>query len=105
MLKPKNTRSPTLATRSSSLPGTGPEVVAPAPVEAVVFWFEHAASRATTATVPRILMFIVVRPCLGGVIEGEGTPSGRYGNPFRPALRLAGCGESGQVHENPRFLH
>jgi hypothetical protein len=42
-----------------------PPVWAPEPVEAV--WeVEHAANRATADTAPRILMFILLRPWMGG---------------------------------------
>ena len=58
--KSKNTRSPTLSTRSSWLPGAGPAVatVVPEPALAVVSGFAQAASSATAAKAPSMEMFI-----------------------------------------------
>src|SRR5262249_33004414 len=64
--KSKKMRSPTFATKSSWLPGTGPAVVAaPVPVEAFSFLSAHAASRATAARAPIILLFMLLFPGLG----------------------------------------
>src|ERR1019366_2206018 len=71
-------RSPTFATRSSSLPGVGPAVIGAAACAAGVGagGVLHAASSATAAMAPRILMFISVVSLVGGQ-QRCCAPSGR----------------------------